>query len=280
MERLLIIDGHNLLFQMFYGMYSKITGANGKPIQGTLGFVGALIKIIKMTEPTHMVVLFDSEHGNKRTLLLPEYKANRIDYSQMPDEETPFSQLEDIYRALDYMKIRHTEIEGAEVDDIVSAYVHAYRNDMVIIISSFDSDYFQLIDEHVSVLRYRGKHTLLCDRTYINDKFGIEPYQYADWKCLTGDNADNIKGVSMVGPKTASRLLQQFGSLEQLLIRTDEIPRSCIRASIAASAKQLLLNQKLIQLTGQAGIPFSLEQLTYRYNGIHTREVLHGIYLQ
>ncbi len=280
MERLLIVDGHNLLFQMFYGMPARIIGANGKPIQGTLGFVGALIKIIKMTEPTHVVALFDSEHGNERTLLLPEYKANRIDYSQMPEDETPFSQLEDIYLALDYMGICHTEVENAEVDDVVSAYVHTYRNDMEIIISSFDSDYFQLIDENVSVLRYRGKHTQICDKTYINDKFGIEPNQYADWKCLTGDSADNIKGVSMVGPKTASGLLHQFGSLAQLLARTEEIKRKCIRASVEASAQQLLLNQKLIYLTGQSGIPFPLEDLIYRYNGVLTREVLQHIHLQ
>lgn len=280
MERLLIVDGHNLLFQMFYGMPARITGANGKPIQGTLGFVGALIKIIKMTEPSHMVVLFDSEHSSERTLLLPEYKANRIDYSQTPEDETPFSQLEDVYLALDHMGICHAEITDAEVDDTVSAYVHMYRSNMEIVISSFDSDYFQLIDANVSVLRYRGKHSLLCDKAYINDRFGIESCQYADWKCLTGDSADNIKGVSMVGPKTASRLLRQFGDLAQMLARTEEIERPCIRASVEASVQQLRLNQRLIRLSGQAGIPFPVEQLTYRYNGIHTKEVLRSIHLQ
>lgn len=280
MERLLIIDGHNLLFQMFYGMPARITGINGKPIQGTLGFVGALIKIIKMVEPTHMVVLFDSEHDNERVRLLPEYKANRIDYSQIPEDETPFSQLGDVYRALDYMGICHTEIMDGEVDDAVSAYVHTYRRNMEIVISSFDSDYFQLIDENVSVLRYRGKHTLVCDKAYILEKFGVAPSQYADWKCLTGDSADNIKGVAMVGPKTASGLLQQFGDLEQILARTQEIKRPCIRESVEGSVSQLMLNQQLIRLTGQAPIPFPVEQLTYRYNGVHTNEVMRSIHLQ
>ena len=280
MERLLIVDGHNLLFQMFYGMPARITGAEGKPIQGTLGFVGALIKIIKMVEPTHMVVLFDSEHDNERSQLLPEYKANRIDYSQIPEDETPFSQLEDVYRALDYMGICHTEIMDGEVDDTVSAYAYAYRRHMEIVISSFDSDYFQLIDENVSVLRYRGKHTQVCGKAYIRDKFGIEPHQYADWKCLTGDSADNIKGVSMVGPKTASGLLRQFGSLEQILARTAEIQRPCIRASVEASLQQLKRNQKLICLTGQSRIPFEPGLLCYRYNGVQTREVLRCIHLQ
>ena len=280
MERLLIVDGHNLLFQMFYGMPARIVGINGKPIQGTLGFIGALIKIIKMTEPTHVVVLFDSEHENERAQLLPEYKANRIDYSQIPEDKTPFSQLEDVYHGLDYMGIRHAEIKDAEVDDTVSAYVHAYRSAMKIVIASFDSDYFQLIDENVSVLRYRGKHTLVCNKAYIADKFGIESSHYADWKCLTGDSADNIKGVRMVGPKTASALLRQFGTLEQLLMRTAEIKRACIRQSIEESVQQLIVNQKLIKLLGEAAIPCPAEQLLYRYNGIQTKEVLQGIGLQ
>ena len=78
-NRLLIIDGHNLLFQMFFGMPSRIVNKDGKAIQGILGFVGALIKLIKMVEPTHVAVLFDGEHENPRAELLDDYKANLID---------------------------------------------------------------------------------------------------------------------------------------------------------------------------------------------------------
>ena len=109
MNRLLIVDGSNLLFQMFFGMPSRITNSEGKAIQGTLGFVGALLKIIHRTEPTHIAVLFDGEHENERSALDSEYKANRVDYSETPEEETPFSQLPDVYAALDYLGIKHTE---------------------------------------------------------------------------------------------------------------------------------------------------------------------------
>lgn len=101
--KLLIIDGHNLLFQMFFGMPSRIINKDGKAIQGTLGFVGALIKIIKMTAPTHLAVLFDGEHENDRVELNAEYKANRTDYSTVAEEDNPFSQLADIYSALDFL---------------------------------------------------------------------------------------------------------------------------------------------------------------------------------
>ncbi len=99
MSKLLIIDGSNLLFQMFFGMPSRIFSKDGKAIQGTLGFVGALIKIIKMTNPTHLVILFDSEQKNVRTEINANYKANRIDYSTVPNEQNPFSQIKrDYYR--------------------------------------------------------------------------------------------------------------------------------------------------------------------------------------
>lgn len=157
MKKLLIVDGSNLLFQMFYGMPSRIVNKDGKAIQGTLGFVGALIKIIKMVEPTHCVVLFDGEHPNERTNLLSDYKANRIDYSKVQEENNPYSQIDDVYKALSFMGIQHKEVTEFETDDVVSSYVHKYGDKMQIVISSFDSDFFQLINDNVSVLRYRGE---------------------------------------------------------------------------------------------------------------------------
>jgi DNA polymerase-1 len=103
--KLLIVDGSNLLFQMFYGMPARIFNKEGKPIHGTIGFVGALLKIIRMTAPSHAVVLFDGECHNERKDLDESYKANRPDFSQMSEAEVPFSQLPDIFKALAYLKI-------------------------------------------------------------------------------------------------------------------------------------------------------------------------------
>ena len=107
MDKLLVVDGSNLLFQMFYGMPTRIVGKHGKSIHGTLGFIGALLKIIKMTAPTHVVVLFDGACHNERCDLNADYKANRPDYSQMAEEETPFCQLPDIFKALEYLGISY-----------------------------------------------------------------------------------------------------------------------------------------------------------------------------
>lgn len=175
MNRLLIVDGHNLLFQMFFGMPARIVNNHGKAIQGTLGFVGALLKIIRMVEPTHVTVLFDGQHENGRSALNPDYKANRIDYSETPEDENPFSQLYDVYAALDFLGIKHTETTTCEADDLIAGYALCYGQENEIIISSFDSDFFQLITDHVSVLRYRGKDTVICTPAYIKEKFGITP---------------------------------------------------------------------------------------------------------
>lgn len=277
MKRLLIVDGSNLLFQMFFGMPARITNSAGKAIQGTLGFVGALLKIIRTTEPTHAVVLFDGEHENERSALNADYKANRMDYSQMAEEETPFSQLPDVYAALDYLGIRHAETTTCEADDWIAGYAYAYGQETEIIISSFDSDFFQLITDKVSVLRYCGKNTVICTPSYIKERFGIEPGQYADFKSLTGDASDNIKGADKIGPKTASLLLEEFGNLEKVLLYAEKIKRPSVRESIFRNADRLRTNYKLIKLGGLQTLPFSMEELAYGYGGITTNEVLEGI---
>ena len=269
--KLLLVDGSNLLFQMFFGMPARIINKDGKAIQGTLGFVGALLKIIRMVSPTHVAVLFDGETHNPRVDVDADYKANREDYSQVSEEENPFLQLPDIYRALEYMGIHYAETSVCETDDWMAGYVRKYAGrdsdvfaggDVEITISSFDSDFFQLISDKVKILRYRGENTLICDTEYIREKFGINPRQYAQFKSLTGDTADNIKGVDKVGPKTAAQLMNEFGTLENLIARADEIKKPSVRESVKVSAEKIRKNYQLIKLDGVEELPFELEITT------------------
>lgn len=280
MNRLLIIDGHNLLFQMFFGMPARIVNEQGKAIQGTLGFVGALLKIIRRIKPTHIAVLFDGKHENNRLALDSNYKTNRIDYSEIPEEKNPFSQLNDVYAALDYLGIKHTESTDCETDDLIAGYALTYGQDNEIIISSFDSDFFQLITDKVSVLRYRGDKTVICTPDYITEKFGIAPSQYADFKSLTGDTADNIKGADKIGLKTASRLLSEFGNLENIIENSDTIKKPSIKESIIQNSDRLRTNYKIIKLENNYSLPFTLNELEYRLGEISTTEVLKGIGLK
>ena len=303
MEKLLLVDGSNLLFQMFFGMPARIINAQGKAIQGTLGFVGALLKIIRRIVPTHVAVLFDGESHNPRVDVDVDYKANREDYSQASEEENPFSQLPDIYTALDFLGICHAETKDCETDDWMAGYVRKYIMETgyktkhenysqeteeetsfsqlpEIIISSFDSDFFQLISDNVTIFRYRGENSVLCDKAYLQDKFGIIPERYADFKSLTGDTADNIKGAKKIGPKTAAQLVNEFGSLEEILARAEEIKKPSVRESVLRDADRLRKNYRLIKLDGAEELPFTLEEMAWQDSGVTTTEVLRGIGLK
>ena len=281
-NKILIVDGSNLLFQMFFGMPARIYNEEGIGIWGVLGFVGALLKMIRKTEPTHVAVLFDGESENERRDLDNDYKANRIDYSEVEEEENPFSQLSYIYQALDFLGIVHAETTDCETDDWIASYVNLYacKGENEIVISSFDSDFFQLLSENVSILRYRGDNSVICTPAYLQEKFGIQPEQYADFKSLTGDKADNIVGAYKIGPKTASALLQEYGTLEAILAQAENISKKSVRETILDAKERLRLNQKLIKLEGKHALPFILDEMCYHYDGITTTEVLRGIGLK
>ncbi len=280
MDKLLVVDGSNLLFQMFYGMPTRIVNHQGKAIQGTLGFVGALLKIIRMTYPSHVLVVFDGECQNARSAIDEAYKANRPDYSEMPEEDTPFSQLPDIYAALDVLGICHRETEDCEADDWIAGYAKRYGEQLDVVVASQDSDFYQLITQRVSILRYRGKNSVICDPAYIREKLGIAPYQYAAFKSLTGDTADNIRGADKIGPKTAAELMNQFENLQTLLVKADAIRKPSIRKSVLSNAERILKNYELIRLDGAENLPFELETLRWQDTGMTTTQVLKTIGLQ
>lgn len=178
------------------------------------------------------------------------------------------------------MSIKHTEVVGYETDDVIASYAIKYGGDMSCVISSWDSDYFQLINVQVNVLRYRGKTTTLCDVEFIQNKFSIESEVYADFKALTGDKADNIKGADKVGVKTAAKLLNQFGNLKNVLEHAEQIAKPSIQKSIIENSARLRKNYQVIKLTDRAGIPFALDALEYQGERFKTNEILAGIGLR
>ena len=271
---LLLIDGHNLLFQMFYGMPARIRGKNGKLIQATLGFTGATLKMINLVNPTHVLVLFDGEHKNERTEIDAEYKANRPDMHELEEDENPFSQLQDVYNALDVLKITHLECDVLEADDFIASYALTYGKQNKVVICSADSDFFQLINENVSVLRYRGNESKILNESSIFQKYGVLPQVFADFKALCGDNADNIKGAPLVGPKTASKLLNEFGSLENLLTNACTLKEGKIKSSICEHAQKLRQNYGIIKLECKQAPALLLEQIEYNRTGHTTKQVL------
>lgn len=277
MNRILIIDGHNLLFQMFFGMPTKIIGARGKAIHGVIGFIGALNRLMENLSPSHLLVMFDGEKQNPRKDILKEYKANRIDYSEVPEDENPFTQLPIIYEALDYMGIKHAETTDCETDDVIAAYALEYGKENEVFISSFDSDYFQLITDKVKIIRYRGQSSVVCDGEYIRCKYGVEPCRYLDLKCLVGDTSDNIPGIRGIGPKTAAKLINALGDINAIRSRSSEIDSDKIRLAIEGGGDIIERNISLIKLGGCADMPYSLADIEFTNPRLRTMDVIRGI---
>lgn len=270
--RLLLIDGHNLLFRMFYGMPDNFYSPEGVKYNALYGFVSAIDKVLRMVQPSHVFVSFDSPDCGDRRELDEAYKANRPDYSEMAPEECPFTQLPAIYAALTRMNIPFAEIHGCEADDVIASYAMQCAADYDIVIMSTDRDYWQLVSEQVSILNYHGFDSTLVTPPTVRQKYGVEPAQFADWKCLVGDKSDNIVGVPGVGPKNAAALLAKFGSLTALMERTGEIERPAIRRAVEEARERLLLNRRLILLDGNAPLPHPAD--TLRLNYIRPRETM------
>lgn len=143
--------------------------------------------------------------------IYPEYKGNRVDdWDEMSFTETPFSQEEHIKKALDYMDIKYIYSEGTEADDYISSLALMGKEKGEVFISSFDSDFFQLIDDRVSVLRYRGKSSVLWNREKFFNEYGFSPSNFVLYKSIVGDAADNIKGIEGMGRKRTSSFIKEY----------------------------------------------------------------------
>ena len=273
-QKLLLVDGMNLWFQMFYGMPSRIINHEGKAVQGIMGFAGAMLRIIRMTEPTHVLVVFDGEHHNPRTDIDPDYKANRPDLSDVPEEENPFVQLPDAYRVLDLMGIRRYETTVHEADDVIASYTYKYKDEAQIVVCSHDSDFYQLIDGGSCILRYRGDKSLIVDEASLMEKYGITGSQYVDYKSLTGDHADNIRGVEGIGPKTASRLMRDYGSLDNLLLNYQNDRSNRIKVLLNIGKDRLPVNRSLIRMKTDIAISIGIEDLACPACDLSTRQIM------
>ncbi len=261
MSHLLLVDGHNLLFRMFYGM-PEIRGRNGDKVQAVVGFASAMRKVITLCRPSHMLVLFDSEECGDRRQKSPAYKANRPDYSAMEPDDCPFTQLPYIYKLLTAMEIPHAEIHGCEADDVIASYaLQCGQNGWSVVIMSTDRDYFQLIRENVTVMLYRGMESTFVTPDMVQEKFGVSPTLFADHKCLVGDKSDNIAGIPGIGNKRAAHLLNTYGSLEAVLAHKEEISQSKIRDALCCGADRMALNRQLILLDDSAPLPYEPETL-------------------
>ncbi|MDE5630981.1 MAG: hypothetical protein K2I70_05215, partial [Bacilli bacterium] len=225
---------------------SSIHNKNGVEIKGVLGFLGALKKINNALKATSIAIVFDSETSTSNNLtILEDYKSNRPDFNNVPDDENPFIGLPIIKKSLIFLDIPFYEVESEEADDYIASIATKYRClfDEIIIVSN-DSDFFQLIDEKIFIYSARGKLSKLYDESLFQEKYHLKPNQYIEYKSLIGDTADNIRGVKGIGKKTAEGILT-LNSIDNYL---KESSNERIKELLKNNYDIIKRNKKLITL--------------------------------
>ncbi len=247
-RRLLMVDGTGYLYRSFFGIKGLST-QDGKPTNAVFGFIRAIRQFQQVWKPTHFVVAWDGGTPVERLERLPTYKSQR---PPMPD-----ALREQIAPIMDYLEraaVTVIRLERQEADDVLASLAMWATSDGAdeILIASSDKDLFQLVDDHVSLIT-ASRDEPKMGREAVRAKTGVYPDQIVDWLALTGDTADNIPGVEGLGPKTAARLLGQFGSLDSLWERLAEVESERIRSRLGASRALVENNVRLIRLRRDLG---------------------------
>jgi DNA polymerase-1 len=241
-SRLLIVDGHAYAYRAFHAI-RELRSPGGQPTNAIYGFVKMLEKMRQAVAPTHLMVVWDGGLSAERLAAWPGYKAQR---PEMPADLRP--QLDEIRKYLAAAGLAEFCGDGVEADDYIACLARRAAADWNVVIASSDKDFMQLVSARVGLLNPNDKTGAVWGREQVLAKAGVEPEQVADWLALMGDAVDNIPGVPGVGPKTAAELLQQFGSVEQLLARLDEVKSARLRTALRDSAAAVARNQKLVRL--------------------------------
>ena len=221
-DRLLLLDGHSLAYRAFFALpMENFATTTGQPTNAVYGFTAMLINVLRDEKPTRVAVAFDRSEPTFRHEQYVEYKAGR---TKAPDEFR--SQISLIFEVLDVLGIPWLSVAGFEADDIIATLAtQAEAQGLDSLIVSGDRDTFQLITDKVTVLyNSRGVSDMKrYDPPGLFEKYGLTPAQYPDFAALRGDNSDNLPGIPSVGEKTATKWIVEFGSLESLVNRVDEV---------------------------------------------------------
>ena len=257
MSRLLIVDGHAYAYRAFHAI-RELRSPAGQPTNAIYGFVKMLEKMRSAVMPTHLIVVWDGGLSAERLAALPDYKAQR---PEMPADLRP--QFDEIESFLAAAGIASYCADGVEADDYIATLARRAAESWNVVIASSDKDFMQVVSARIGLLNPNDKTGAIWGREQVLAKTGVVPEQVADWLALMGDAVDNIPGVSGVGPKTAAELLKQFGSVENLLARLNEVKSEKLRQSLRDAAAAVVRNQKLVQLPA-VPCEFVPEQLVVR----------------
>jgi DNA polymerase-1 len=246
-ELLLLLDGHSLAYRAFFALPAEnFATTTGQPTNAVYGFTAMLINVLRDEQPSHIAVAFDRSEPTFRHEQYVEYKANR--------KETPTDfkgQLSLIFEVLDALGVPRLSLAGYEADDLIATLAtQASERGMDVLIVSGDRDVLQLVNDHVTVLMTRRGISDMTRFTpvAVEEKYGLTPVQYPDYAALRGDPSDNLPGIPGVGEKTAAKWVAEYGSLQNLVDKVDQV-KGRAGDNLRENLGNVMRNRQLTELT-------------------------------
>jgi len=246
MKRMTLIDAYGQIYRSFFAVRG-LTNKKGEPVNALYGIARFLLGLEENQPSEFGAVAFDKGKCRRRCELLPEYKAQR---PPMPEDLR--SQIAPIKNWLEAFGWPMLEQEGIEADDLIAS-VAALREDCRVDILSYDKDLMQLVNDQVHILQPdKNSAWVTLGQAEVEEKFGIRPEFIIDYLAMLGDSSDNIRGVEGVGAKTAAKLIQQFGPIENIFAHLEEAGSARLQENLQQSRELLLRNRELIRLDQDA----------------------------
>ncbi|MCG6191978.1 DNA polymerase I [Leptospira sp. FAT2] len=246
MKRLLIIDGHAFVFRAYYafGASNLTNSKTGKPSGATFGFFKMLFKLLQDYAPTHVAMTFDPGGPLERGKTFEEYKANR---KPMPEDLRP--QIKEVMETLEKIGFKVLRMDGHEADDIIGTLCDTYRSTAKeILIFSGDKDLYQLLEKK-NIKMLRGKKGVTefveIDSTWVKEELGVDVKQIPDYMGIVGDTSDNIPGVKGIGDKGASKLLQEYKTLDGVYKNLEKIKNPSMKTKLSEQKENAYLSKRL-----------------------------------
>ena len=245
--RVLLVDGHHLAYRTFHAL-KGLTTSRGEPVQAVYGFAKSLLKALK-EDGEAVIVVFDAKAPSFRHEAYEGYKAGRA-----PTPEDFPRQLALIKELVDLLGLIRLEVPGYEADDVLASLAKkAEKEGYEVRVLTADKDLYQLLSDRIAILHPEGH---LLTPAWLWEKYGLRPEQWADYRALSGDQSDNLPGVKGIGEKTARKLLQEWGSLENILKNLDRL-KPAIRERILAHMDELKLSWDLARV--RADLPLEVD---------------------
>ena len=262
-QKLILIDGNAILHRAYHAL-PPLTSPKGEPIQAVFGFFSMLLTIMLDQKPDFLIVAFDRPKPTFRQEMFAGYHQHR---PKIADEF--ISQIVKVHEIVALMDIPIFELDGYEADDLIGTLANQIvkgkgervKGEVQTLIVSGDRDLLQLVNKHVMVLSpLVGLKTLtVYDEQKVEEKYGVKPSQFIDYKALIGDASDGYPGVAGIGPKTASSLIRKFGTFENLYTNLGQVPEK-LSLKLATDAEQAALAKKLATIVTDAPIHLDIEK--------------------